>query len=78
MKLASKLIGPGLIPESAEADAVHVAAAAVAGCRYLLTWNFRHIANAVIRHCLERVLAENGYGDITICTAYELSETVGG
>ncbi len=34
-------------------DAVHIAAAAVSQCDYLLTWNFRHIANVKIRSHVE-------------------------
>jgi hypothetical protein len=49
LELAGKLVGPGMIPEKAEADAIHIAAAAMLGCRYLLTWDFRHMANAEIR-----------------------------
>jgi hypothetical protein len=40
---------PGPIPANAGPDAVHIAAAAIEQCAYLLTWNFRHIANAQIR-----------------------------
>jgi hypothetical protein len=53
-------------------DAVHIAAAAVEKCEHLLTWNFRHIANARIRRQVERILAKNGYDGTTICTPEEL------
>lgn len=42
--MARLLIVPGGIPERAGPDAVHIAAAAVEQCEFLLTWNFRHIA----------------------------------
>lgn len=45
LELARLLIVPGAIPEKAGPDAVHIAAAAVEECEFLLTWNFRHIAN---------------------------------
>jgi hypothetical protein len=46
LALAKTLVGPGKIPANAEADAIHIAAAVLSNCQYLLTWNFRHIANA--------------------------------
>ena len=41
LELARLLIVPGAIPEKAGPDAVHIAAAAVEECEFLLTWNFR-------------------------------------
>jgi hypothetical protein len=72
LQLARLLIVPGAVPEKAATDAVHIAAAAVEKCEYLLTWNFRHIANAGIRRQVERILAKNGYDGTTICTPEEL------
>jgi len=72
LELARLLVTPGAVPENAEPDAVHIAAAAVEKCEYLLTWNFRHIANAGIRREVERILAKHGYDGTTICTPEEL------
>jgi hypothetical protein len=49
LNLARLLIVPGGIPEKASPDALHIAAAAAEECEFLLTWNFRHIANVRIR-----------------------------
>ena len=70
--VARLLMVPGAIPEKAAPDAVHIAAAAVAECDFLLTWNFRHIANVRIRREVERILARHGYTGTTICTPEEL------
>lgn len=70
--LARLLIAPGAIPERAGPDAVHIAAAAVEECDFLLTWNFRHIANVRIRREVERILIGHGYTKTTICTPEEL------
>ena len=80
MGLAKKLVVPGGFPDVAEADAVHVAAATVYECEYLVTWNIRHIANAQIRRLTERIIREHGYQTTTICTPEELFglETLGG
>lgn len=72
LRLAKLLIAPGAIPEKAGPDAVHIAAASVMKCDFLLTWNFRHIANARIRNEVERILARHGYARTTICTPEEL------
>jgi hypothetical protein len=55
----------------AAADALHVAAAAVAGVEYLLTLNCRHIANARELPCVFRLLNERGFGQLLICTPAE-------
>jgi hypothetical protein len=73
LELAGKLVGPGLIPPEVGQDAIHVAAAAMHGCSFLLTWNFRHLANAAIRSRIERIVVDNGYGHLTICTPDELA-----
>ncbi len=70
--VAKMLLVPGAIPEKAGPDAVHIAAAAVEQCDFLLTWNFRHIANVRIRREVERILARHGYTKTTICTPEEL------
>ena len=44
--LAAALLASGAVPAKARLDALHIATAAVHGMGYLLTWNFRHIANA--------------------------------
>jgi hypothetical protein len=71
-RLTRALIGSGLIPAKATADAVHVAIA----CRYeldlLLTWNCRHIANAQILRALSNVVHKNGYRLPVVCTPIEL------
>lgn len=72
LELAQLLVVPGAIPKKAGPDGVHIAAAAVEECEFLLTWNFRHLANARIRREVERILAKHGYTKTTICTPEEL------
>jgi hypothetical protein len=72
LELARLLVVPGAIPGKAGPDAVHIAAAAVEECEFLLTWNFRHIANVRIRLKVERILSNHGYTKTTICTPEEL------
>ncbi len=68
LEIARLLVVPGAIPERASEDAIHVAAAAVEQCEFLLTWNFKHIANVRIRREVERILLRHGYSKTTICT----------
>jgi len=70
--LALALISPGAIPAKATTDALHIALCAVHAVPYLLTWNFRHIANATIRRRLEFICATHGYNLPLICTPEEL------
>ena len=44
------------------------------GMDYLLTWNFKHIANATMRYKIERVCRLTGYEPPIICTPQELLE----
>lgn len=55
-------------------DARHIALAVVNGVEYLVTWNFKHIANAAVRSKIHGVCAAEGYDPCTICTPEELLE----
>ena len=72
--LAEKFVEQGAINKKAVEDALHVAIAAVNGMDYLITWNFKHIANAAIRANIELVCRINGYEPPVICTPLELME----
>ena len=50
--LADTLIRGRALPTSAQNDAIHIAVSAMHGVDYLLTWNFRHLANAETRPLL--------------------------
>lgn len=70
-KLARAIVSASIMPPEAAADALHVAAAAVAGVQYLLTLNCRHIANAHELPRVYRLLDEHGFGQLLICTPVE-------
>ena len=72
--LAEKLVRDGPIPPKAAVDAFHIAVATFHGMDYLLTWNFKHIANAVMRSGIEQVCRAAGYEPPIICTPQELLE----
>jgi predicted nucleic acid-binding protein len=70
--LARALIVPGAIPAKATDDAAHIAICAVNSIPFLLTWNFKHIANAGIRLKLDYLCSMHGYKLPIICTPEEL------
>jgi hypothetical protein len=69
--LARAILSAAIMPPKAAADALHVAAAAVAGVQYLLTLNCKHIANAHELPRVYRLLDEHGFGQLLICTPAE-------
>ncbi len=73
-QFASALIDSGAVPPTAAADAAHIAIAVTNRVDYLVTWNFRHIANATMRSRIEAVCRSAGYEPPVICTPYELME----
>ena len=52
----------------AAAGAAHIAIAVTNGVDYLVTWNFRHIANVAMRTAIERICRQAGYEPPVICT----------
>lgn len=72
--LAAVLLRETQLPAKATADALHIATAAVHGMDYLITWNCKHIANAVIFRSVERACRKRGYEPPVLCTPEELME----
>jgi len=70
--LKAELIRQHGIPAKAETDALHVAVAAVHGIDYLLTWNCKHIANAVTLPSVYEICRDAGYEPPFVCTPWEL------
>jgi hypothetical protein len=70
--LSETFIRKGVLPREAIGDSLHIAIAAVHGLDYLLTWNYRHIANAESKPLIRRVCLEKGFGYPEICTPQEL------
>jgi hypothetical protein len=70
--VARGLLDAGVLPRKAQADGVHIAVATVHEMDMLLTWNCRHLANAVILVGVGRHLRDRGYEVPIICTPDEL------
>ncbi len=70
--LTQKLIKEKGVPEKAQADALHIAIACVHSMDYLLTWNCRHIDNAIAKPLIRKICKMAGYTCPEICTPFEL------
>ncbi len=75
-ELAERLVSARAVPETAMRDAAHIAIAAANGVEYFVTWNFRHLANAVTRPRIESVCRQAGLESPVICTPEELMEDI--
>jgi len=69
---ADNLIDNRIVPKSELRDAIHIAISCVYGIDYLLTWNCKHIANALKRKEIEEICTEFDYMFPVICTPEEL------
>lgn len=72
LRLGQLLVDQLAIPAKAKADAFHVAAAAVHGMDYLVSWNCTHIANLQMRRKIETICVLAGYAPALIGTPEEL------
>ena len=75
-ELARSLLDLGMVPRVAAEDATHIAIAVTNGVDFLVTWNFRHIANAAMRSGIEQACRRAGYSPPVICAPNELLEFV--
>jgi predicted nucleic acid-binding protein len=72
--LAAALVARKALPASQPRDAFHIAIAAVNGVRYLVTWNFKHIANPTLQSKIASVCRDHGFEPPVICTPEQLLE----
>lgn len=71
-ELARILIRSGLVPEIASPDAVHIALASVHEIEFLVTWNFKHIANPHTRESMRMKINDSGFHMPVMCSPEEL------
>lgn len=72
LEIADMLLEATAVPKNSFDDAVHIAAAAVHGMDYLVTWNCTHIANVETRPIIRKTLENAGYKAPEICTPAEM------
>ncbi|MBI5153944.1 type II toxin-antitoxin system VapC family toxin [Candidatus Poribacteria bacterium] len=63
-----------LIPESEPYDTLHLAYASVHAVDYLITWNCRHLASALVQRRIGAINKREGYPYPGICLPEELME----
>jgi predicted nucleic acid-binding protein len=73
-ELAIALLDESALPRKAAADALHIAIAAMNGIDFVLTWNCRHMANAIMQPAIQRVCLAGNVIAPTICTPETLQE----
>jgi PIN domain len=73
-ELQARILRDTAMPAKAALDALHIAVAAVNGMDYLITWNCKHIANAVTLPKVYAVCRQAGYEPPYVCTPPELME----
>lgn len=61
LDLSRRLVEAAAVPVKAVEDAQHLSIAATNGNEYLVTWNYRHLANATLRERIEAVCRSCGY-----------------
>jgi len=71
-EMAEAFLATGALPPKAKADAVHLAFATAYEIDYLLTWNCKHLANAVIQRRLRLAAESHGLKLPQICLPYQL------
>jgi predicted nucleic acid-binding protein len=74
VRLADAYIAAGVIPDKFSTDAVHIAAATVAGLDYIVSLNFRHIVKHKTIIETEIINAREGYKRVFIHTPAEVIE----
>lgn len=73
-QLKESLLREAALPTKAELDALHIAVATVHGMEYLVSWNCKHIANAVMLPKIYAICRAAGYEPPFVCTPLELME----
>jgi hypothetical protein len=77
LELSKQLVTAMALPPRGRLDAAHVAISAVYGVNFLLTWNCRHLANAMLTAKIETACASAGFTAPKIVTPEMLLEVPG-
>jgi len=72
LSLSRKILREAALPKKAGRDALHIAMAALHEMDFLLTWNCRHIANAMLIPKIASIIEARGLRSPVICTPPQL------
>lgn len=64
--LAEKFINFGILKQKSFDDCRHIAAATIAGCDIITSWNFKHIVNVKTVRGVKTITTLEGYKDLLI------------
>lgn len=64
--LAEKIINFGVLKQKSYEDCQHIAAAILAGCDLITSWNFKHIVNVKTIRGIKIITTAEGYKDLMI------------
>ena len=66
VELAEKFIDFGFLKRKSYDDCRHIAAAILAGCDFIISWNFKHIVNVKTVRGIKAITTYEGYKDLMI------------
>lgn len=73
LNLANKYIENGVIPQKSETDAFHIAICVLNNIDYLVSWNYKHLANVNKEQQVKIInIRENYLNELRIITPLEL------
>jgi len=72
LQLRKAYLDAGIVTPKSAADALHVALATVAGCRLIVSWNFKHIVHFQKIPLSRAVNTLKGYPEINIYSPLEV------
>ena len=65
-KLAHEYIKHGVLKQKSIDDCRHIAIATISGCKYIISWNFKHFVNINTINKVQGVNKIIGYSEIAI------------
>ena len=65
-QLAAMIIDREVLPKRSIRDSQHIAAAIIAGCDYIVSWNMKHMANIKINKSIRHIIIDEGYKEILL------------
>lgn len=75
IELAEKFIDFGILKQKSFDDCQHIAAAILAGCDIIVSWNFKHIVNVKTIRGVKVITTLEGYKDLLIYPPSALLES---
>ncbi len=74
-ELAKTIISAGILTAKSYDDCLHIASAVVSNCDYIVSWNFKHIANIKTNRGVRLITINQGYKDISLIPPTMLLES---